>query len=175
VALIHTCTVVDARFGLVIVHTDVDEGTIEIAGDTLPLVDLRRTADATVSSYVPIGTRRAEHLTLSVDGVPATITPGRGRFTRGSFRVDAEVDDVRYRLTPSDADASALLRDGRRLGQLMLEPETIELAAFWATDAHVQPTDAAVGYALATAFGTGAKHTLVMLLEAAWGIFTHGS
>jgi hypothetical protein len=172
--LIHTCTVADPRFGIVVIHTDVDKGTIEITGDTLPTVHLRRIGDPPISPYVPIGTRRAEHLTLSVDGSPGTISPGRGGFTRGSFRVDAMVDDVRYRLTPSDTDGSALLRDGKRLGELMLEPETIELMAIWADDAHVQPRDAAVGYALATAFGTGAKHTLVMLLEAAWGIITGG-
>jgi hypothetical protein len=103
--------------------------------------------------------------TLSVDGSPGTISPGRGRFTRGSFRVDARVDDVQYRLTPSDADGSALLCDGKRLGQLMQEPETIELMAVWTDNAEVQPRDAAVGYALATAFDTGAEHTFVMLFE----------
>lgn len=163
----------DVRFGLVIVNTDGDKGTIEIAGDSVPPVHVRRMPDGPVSPYVPIGTRRAEHLTLSVDGSPATISPGRGRFTRGSFRVDARADDVGYRLTPSDDDGSALLRDGRRLGQLMLEPKTAELLAVWADDAEVQPRDAAVGYALATAFGTGAEHTFVMLVEVVSGFFQY--
>jgi hypothetical protein len=172
VPLIQTCTVIDPRFGLVIVHTDVDKGTIEIAGDDIPLVHLRRSADAPVSPYVPIGTRHPEHLTFSVDSSPATLTPGCGRFTRGSFRVDAVVNDVRYRLAPSDADGSALLRDGKRLGEFLLEPETIELMAVWADDQPVQARDAAVGYALATAFGTGAEHTLTMLAQIVFGVFS---
>jgi hypothetical protein len=51
----------------------------------------------------------------------------------------------------------------------MLEPETIELMAVWAPGAHVWPQDAAVGYALATAFGTGAESTLMILVHALTG------
>jgi hypothetical protein len=76
------------------------------------------------------------------------------------------VDGVDYRFHPSDEDGSRLSRDGQRLGELMLEPETVELMAVWAPGAAVQPRDAAVGYALATAFGTGAESTLTMLIYA---------
>jgi hypothetical protein len=169
VPLIQTCTVEDPLHGVVIVHTDIERGWIEVAGDGLPAVHLRRDEAAEVSRYVPIGTRDAAHLTLTVDGTPATLSPGRGRFTRGSFRVDARVDGVSYHFHPSDEDGSRLSRDGRRLGEILLEPETVELMAGWASGADVRPRDAAVGYALATAFGTGAESTLMMLVHTVTG------
>jgi len=48
----------------------------------------------------------------------------------------------------------------------MLEPETVELMAVWAPGAAVTPRDAAIGYALATAFGTGAEGGVTLLLNA---------
>jgi hypothetical protein len=165
VPLIQTCTVEDPLHGVVIVHTDIDRGWIEVAGDGFPAVHLRRSDTAEVSQYVPIGTRDPAHLTLTVDGVRAALSLGRGRFTRGSFRVDAHVDGVHYAFRPSDEDGSRLSRDGQRLGDLMLEPETVELMAVWTPGAEVRPQDAAVGYALATAFGTGAESTLTMLVH----------
>jgi hypothetical protein len=167
--LIQTCTVEDPLHGVVIVHTDIERGWIELAGDGFPAVHLRRSDSAEVSQYVPIGTRDAAHLTLTVDGAPATLSLGKGRFTRGSFRVDAHVDGVHYHFRPSDEDGSLLSRDGLRLGEFMLEPETVELMAVWTPGADVRPQDAAVGYALATAFGTGAESTLTMLIESVWG------
>jgi hypothetical protein len=169
VPLIQTCTVEDPLHGVVIVHTDIERGWIEVAGDGFPAVHLRRAESAEVSPYVPIGTRDATQLTLTVDGTPAALSPGRGRFTRGSFRVDARVGEVDYGFHPSDEDGSRLLRDGQRLGELMLEPETVELMAVWTPGADVRPQDAAVGYALATAFGTGAESTLTMLVHALTG------
>lgn len=167
--MIQTCTVEDALHGVVIVHTDIERGWIEVAGDGFPSVHLRRSETAEVSTYVPIGTRDPAHLTLTVDGTPAVLSPGRGRFTRGSFRVDAHVGELRYRFHPSDEDGSRLSRDGQRLGELMLEPETVELMAVWSPGADVRPQDAALGYALATAFGTGAESTLMMLVNGMTG------
>ncbi len=167
--LIQTCTVEDALHGVVIVHTDIERGWIEVAGDDFPSVHLRRSETAEVSTYVPIGTRDPAHLTLTVDGTPAVLSPGRGRFTRGSFRVDAHVGELRYRLHPSDEDGSIFSRDGQWLGVLMLEPETVELMAVWSPGADVRPQDAALGYALATAFGTGAESTLMMLVNGMTG------
>ncbi|QYN33282.1 hypothetical protein K1T35_32870 [Pseudonocardia sp. DSM 110487] len=169
--LIQTCTVDDPLHGVVIVHTDIEHGWVEVAGDGFPAVHLRRSETAEVSAYVPIGTRDPAQLTLTVDGTPATLTLGRGRFTRGSFRVDAHVDGVHYHFSPSDEDGSRLSRDGQRLGELMLEPETVELMAVWTPAADVRPRDAAVGYALATAFGTGAESTLTMLINTVVGPF----
>jgi hypothetical protein len=165
VPLIQTCVVEDPRYGVVFVHTDGERGAVEVTGDRLPAVVVRHSDVAEVSPYAPIGTRRAEHLTLSVAGTPGTLAPARGRFTRASHRVEATVRGARYRLRPSDAVSSRLTRDGRTLGELMLEPETIELMAAWSPDGDVQPQDVAVGYALATAFGTGAEHALVLLLN----------
>jgi hypothetical protein len=169
VPLIQTCVVEDPLHGVVIVHTDVDKGWVEVAGDGFPAVHVRRSETAEVSRYVPIGTRDPAHLTLTVDGTPGELSPGRGRFTRGSFRVDAKVGGLHYRFHPSDEDGSRLSRDGQRLGVLMLEPETIELMAAWSPGADVRPQDAALGYALATAFGTGAESTLMMLVHTLTG------
>jgi hypothetical protein len=166
VPLIQTCTVEDPLHGVVIVHTDIERGWIEVAGDGFPAVHVRRSDDAEVSQFVPIGTRDPAHLTLTVGGTPSTLSLGRGRFTRSSFRVDAHVDGADYHFRPSDEDGSRLSRDGQRLGDLLLEPETVELMAVWTPGADVRPRDAAVGYALATAFGTGAESTLTMLLHA---------
>jgi hypothetical protein len=165
VPLIQSCVVEDSLHGAVIVNTDIEKGWVEVAGDSFPAVHLRRSEAAEVSQYVPIGTRDAAQLTLTVDGTPAALSPGRGRFTRGSFRVDARLDEVHYRFEPADDDGSRLLRDGQRLGELMLEPETVELLAVWSPGADVRPRDAAIGYALATAFGTGAESTLGMLVN----------
>ncbi|MGH8968289.1 MAG: hypothetical protein ACRDXB_23590, partial [Actinomycetes bacterium] len=129
--LIQTCAVDDPLHGTVIVHTDIEKGWVEVAGDGFPPVHLRRSDTADVSPYIPIGTRDPAHLALTVDGVPATITAGSGRVTRSSFRVEATVDGTHYRFLPRDADGSRLTRDGRALGELMLEPETIELIAVW--------------------------------------------
>jgi hypothetical protein len=154
---------------VVIVNTDIEKGWVEVAGDGFPAVHLRRSETAEVSPYVPIGTRDPAHLTLTVDGTAAALTLGRGRYTRGSFRVDAHLDGVHYRFHPSDDDGSGLSRDGLRLGELMLEPETVELMAVWSPGADVRPRDAAIGYALATAFGTGAESTLTMLVNTLTG------
>jgi hypothetical protein len=171
VPLIQTCVVEDPLHGVVIVNTDIEKGWIEVAGDGFPSVHLRRSDTAEVSRYVPIGTRDAAHLTLTVDGSPAALSPGRGRFTRDSYSVDAQVDGVRYRFHPADEDGSQLSRDGQRLGELMLEPETVELMAVWLPGADVRPQDTALGYALATAFGTGAESTLMMLVHTLTGGF----
>lgn len=163
--LIQTCVVQDPLHGAVIVHTDIEQGWVEVAGDGMPSVHLRRSPTAAVTEYVPIGTRDPAHLTMTVAGHAASLQPGSGRFTRSSFRVDATVDGARYRLTPSDDDGSRLVRDGRRLGELMLEPETVELLAVWRPDAEIEGQDAAVGYALATAFGTGAASAWGLLID----------
>ncbi|HYH31678.1 MAG TPA: hypothetical protein VD903_14965 [Pseudonocardia sp.] len=147
-------------------HTDIERGAVEVAGDGFPPVHLHRSDTAEVSRYVPIGTRDPAHVTLTVDGRRATLAAGRGRFTRSSFRVDVTVGDVRYGFRPCDEDGSRLTRDGHRLGELLLEPETVELMAVWAPGADVRPQDAAIGYALAPAFGTGAESTLMLLVHA---------
>jgi hypothetical protein len=169
VPLIQSCVVDDPLHGVVIVNTDIEKGWVEVAGNGFPAVHLRRSETAEVSTYVPIGTRDAAHLTLTVDGTAATLALGRGRYTRGSFRVDAHLDGVHYRFHPSDEDGSRLSRDGQRLGELMLEPETVELMAVWSPGADVRPWDAAIGYALATGFGTGAESTLSMLVNTLTG------
>lgn len=72
---------------------------------------------------------------------------------------------VHYRLAPRSPDSSKLLRDSRELGELSLDHDNSELTAVWPEDHPVEPLDAALGYALAAAFGTGAHLALMLLLQ----------
>lgn len=125
---------------------------------------ITRSVDADVQTYVPIGTRNAAHLTMVVDGTPVDLAPGRGRYTRGSFKVAATYQGVRYLLAPASSVSSRLHRDGVRLGEFS-RLDGGELRVWWNPDASVGPVDAAIGYALAAAFGTGAKFFLAALLD----------
>jgi hypothetical protein len=99
---------------------------------------------------VPIGTRDPGRLTLVVDGVRARVAPGTGKLSRRSFRVDAWVEEVHYALRP-EADGSTLTADGAERGFFPGD----DRPAVWLPGA--TPRDAAVGYALAAAFGVRAK------------------
>jgi hypothetical protein len=46
VPLIQTCVVDDPLHGTVIVHTDIEKGWVEVAGDGFPAVHLRRSEAA---------------------------------------------------------------------------------------------------------------------------------
>ncbi|GAA4414875.1 hypothetical protein ACFQV2_03815 [Actinokineospora soli] len=109
---------------------------------------------------VPIGTRDPDRLTLIVDGAKARLSPGAGRYSRRSYRVDAWVDDVHYVLKP-EVDGSTLCADGVERGYF---PGPEEPAA-WLPG--TTPTDAAIGYALTTAFGVTARSLYDVLFSAA--------
>lgn len=125
---------------------------------------ITRSTNADVQRYIPIGTRDATHLTMLVDEKPVDLAPGRGRYTRGSFKVVATYQGVRYLLAPASPVSSRLHRDGVRLGELS-RLDSGEIRVWWNRDASVSPVDAAIGYALAAAFGTGAKFFLAALFD----------
>ncbi|MDT9691102.1 hypothetical protein Q5762_22680 [Streptomyces sp. P9(2023)] len=151
------------------VQIDLDgpAGTLRVSGHELPTVELVRGPGDEPDPLIPIGTRAAGRLTLTVDGAPAVLRPARGRILRRSYRVDATVAGTRYRLVPCSYGESRLLRDGRVLGTLESTGDgTVD--ADWApgtetgagtgaeTGAAPEPLDRVVGTALAAAFGTGA-------------------
>ncbi|MFC8170986.1 hypothetical protein ACFY84_16590 [Streptomyces sp. NPDC012438] len=137
------------------IELDGPAGTLRVSGPGLPVVELVRTPGTTPVDHVPIGTRKAALLALTVDGAPAVLHPARGRLLRRSYRVDAVVGGVRHRLVPCSYAESRLTRNGRRLGTLISGGDG-RVDAEWLPDRAPEPLDLAVGTALAAAFGTGA-------------------
>ncbi|MBT2384095.1 hypothetical protein J7E86_10945 [Streptomyces sp. ISL-11] len=149
---------------------DHDEGLLDVTGPAIPSVSLRRAPGTEAGHRVPIGTREATDLALTVDGVPAPLALGKGRLTRRSYAVDVTAGGT-YRLVPHHGMASRLLLDGDRLGSLVSQGNGIVEAARWRKEAKVMPFDAAIGYALAAGFGTGGRTVLGMALESVLDFF----
>ncbi|MFE1825140.1 hypothetical protein [Streptomyces yangpuensis] len=154
----------DPQFGTITVELDHEAGTLVVDGDGVPRVEVRRAAEAEVADQVPIGTRDTEHLTMHVGGAEAELRPAKGFLTRTSYRVD--VGSLRF--VPVSLDSSRLSRDGVELGVFVSTGDG-RVTAEW-EGGRPEAYDAAVGYALAAAFGTGAepmwKLTLDAVLEA---------
>ena len=109
------------------------------------------------AKHVPIGTRKANRLSMTLDGEPVTLRPGPGRYMRGSYRVTVVHGAVTYRFRPKSPDVSRLTCDGRPLGDYELRADgTVGVTGGAAS---------AVGIALAVAFGTGAQFFAMMLLD----------
>ncbi|WP_455358911.1 hypothetical protein [Streptomyces sp. SYSU K21746] len=163
----------DRLFGAVYIALDHEGGTLAVSGDGLPRAEIRRSAGTPPESHVPIGTREQGRLTLSVDGADETLRPAKGFLTRRSYRVEVEsaARGHGYLLVPDSLGTSRLLRDGRLLGVFTSTGDGTVCAEWEGSKSgeRVEPHDAAVGYALAAAFGTGAepmwKLTLNALLE----------
>lgn len=169
--------VIDVLFGCV--RVEVGSGHVEVSGDALPPVVLVRAPDAAVRVGIPIGTRDASALALTVDGEPVELRPARGGLTRRSYRVAVRrgADDLLF--TPSSPTTARLVRGRRYRGDNELgtfeRADGSLLPARWSEDVSALgvrvaglgplPWEAAVGYALAAAFGTGAQFFLGLLLE----------
>ncbi|MEV6377548.1 hypothetical protein [Micromonospora musae] len=125
---------------------------------------VERSDDAELVAHVPIGTRNADHLRMVLDDAPVLLKPGPGRLSRRSYNVTAVHDDVTYHLRPKSPDTSRLVRNGRTIAEFKRESDT-EIKVWWTKDVEVSGADAAIGYALAGAFGTGARLFLASLLE----------
>ncbi|WP_344015957.1 hypothetical protein [Streptomyces thermospinosisporus] len=158
----------DPLFGEITVELDHAEGSLAVhGGAALPRVEMHRAAGTPLETHVPIGTRDPERLTMTVDGTPVPLRPAKGFLTRRSYRVDTGPDErgTRYRLIPSGVETSRLLRDGRPLAEFTSAGDgrvTVE----WRPDAAPEPADAALGHALAAAFGTGAEPMWRLTLDA---------
>lgn len=65
---------------------------------------------------------------------------------------------------PNSIPSSRLTRDGKHIGDFSSDGDRRVLAE-WRSGAAVEPADAAIGYALAAAFGTGGQPMWMMLVD----------
>ncbi|MGC7102608.1 hypothetical protein ACPZ19_48755 [Amycolatopsis lurida] len=148
-------TVNDVHYGVLTIDVSAERGVVEVSGEQVPTVVIRRSPDAEASKYIPIGTRNATHLSMSVGGVAAELRPGKGRLTRRSYRIELTVAGTEYKSTPGPDEDAVLSRDGVKLGSFELDEADGEFTVHWLTEGdEVQPSDAAIGYALSAAFRT---------------------
>ncbi|WP_329157536.1 hypothetical protein OHA63_19170 [Streptomyces anulatus] len=155
----------DDHHGDILVELAGERGEmLVVSGERIPRVVLTRAPGAEVDDHIVIGTRDPRHLTLTVDGREATITPGKGRLRRRSYRVDVRCAGTSYRLVPDSIPSSRLTRDGKHIGDFSSDGDRRVLAE-WRSGAVVEPADAAIGYALAAAFGTGGQPLWMMLVD----------
>jgi hypothetical protein len=158
-------TVVEDRlFGAITVRVDVTQGEVTVEGESVPRVVLRRAAGTEAADHIPVGTRDGALLTLAVDGEEAAVAPAKGRLTRRSYRVDVHHAGRVRRLVPDSIPGSRLLRDGEHVGDFSSEGDG-GVQADWREDAGPNATDAALGYALAAAFGTGAQPMWMIAIQ----------
>ncbi|CAM5607968.1 hypothetical protein [Streptomyces avidinii] len=78
--------------------------------------------------------------------------------------MDVEYDGAVYRLVPDSVPSSRLTRDGTHLGDFSSDGDETVIAE-WREDRELRPADAAIGYALAAAFGTGAQPMWMMIVD----------
>ncbi|MBT2418541.1 hypothetical protein J7F01_19690 [Streptomyces sp. ISL-22] len=154
----------DDLFGVITVRLDVRQGEVTVEGESVPRIVLRRAAGTEAADHIPVGTRDGALLTLTVDGVEAAVAPAKGRLTRHSYRVDVRHAGRVWRLVPDSMAGSRLLRDERHIGDFSSQGDG-GVWAEWRQDPAPDPTDAALGYALATAFGTGADPMWVIAVQ----------
>ena len=149
------------------VSVEVAEDAVAVVvrdGETESRATIQRSAEVDPQAYIPIGTRDAAHLTMLLDGATVALEPGPGRYTRGSYKVAAVHNGQRYLLAPASEVSSRFSRDGVALGEFARD-RSGEIRVWWDRGAVVGAADAAVGYALAAAFGTGAKFFLAALFD----------
>ncbi|MFE0703047.1 hypothetical protein [Streptomyces sp. NPDC058872] len=154
----------DELFGALTVRLDVERGEVTVSGERVPRVELRRAEGTEGKDHVPVGTRDGALLTLTVDGADAVIDPAKGRLTRRSYRVDVRCAERSWRLVPDSLPGSRLIRSGARLGEFSSDGDGKVLVE-WHEDAEPEALDAALGYALAAAFGTGAQPLWMTAIE----------
>jgi hypothetical protein len=156
----------DDHHGDILVELTGEHGEIlVVSGERIPRVVLTRAPGAEADDHIVIGTRDPRRLTLTVDGQDATIAPGKGKLRRRSYRVDVRCAGTSYRLVPDSIPSSRLTRNGKHIGDFSSDGDRRVLAE-WRDGAAVEPLDAAVGYALAAAFGTGGQPMWMMVVDA---------
>lgn len=153
----------DTRFGAIIVRQDGQEA-VQVEGEGIPRVTLERDPGSEVDPQTAIGTRDPAHLTMRIDGREVELKPAKGGVTRRSYRVDVEYEGALYRLVPDSVPSSRLTRDGKHIGDFSSDGDELVLAE-WQEDAELRPADASIGYALASAFGTGGQPMWMMIAD----------
>ncbi|MFD0124810.1 hypothetical protein [Streptomyces virginiae] len=153
----------DTRFGAITVRQG-GQDRIEVDGEAIPRVTLERAPATEADPQIAIGTRDPAHLTMRVDDTAVELQPAKGRLSRHSYRVDVTYDGADYRLVPDSVPSSRLTRDGIHLGDFSSDGDETVIAE-WREDREIRPADAAIGYALASAFGTGAQPMWMMIVD----------
>jgi hypothetical protein len=182
----------DARYGEVAVDLRVDERRVTVSGESIPIATLERAGTAGLDpdglrKDVPIGTRHGRELRLTLDGDRYELHPGRGRFSRRSYRIGVTGRGHEWLFTPATPDSHRLVRGSRYRGDnevAMFTTDESGITAEWSTEIRVAgvvaaaadptPADCALGYALAAAFGTGARLMVVAIAAAASDAFFPG-
>jgi hypothetical protein len=161
----------DTLYGPISVVTNAVDGWVEITGDTIPPVTIEREPGAEPDRTVRLGSRDQDHITLLLDGTPLPLHPGRTGWSRRSHRVRVEHAGTILQLRPvSDASSRLLcgrrvfgpLRTRRRLGKFSEKDPKSFTSHWYRWSRRPTPEEAALGYALAAAFGSGAD-TLIGL------------
>lgn len=161
----------DPRFGDILVTSTLASGRTEVSGPDIPTVVVRRGFATAPDADLPPGAAKSATATLRVDGRTVPLRTGPGTGSKRSHRVWTEYEGVVLRLHPVDNDSSSLLRSRRLLGS----PVRVRrrLATFvlrpggplpdgirrylcrWGRRSTGTAPQAALGYALAAAFGVG--------------------
>ncbi|WP_158887489.1 hypothetical protein [Amycolatopsis anabasis] len=166
--LIRTSVVEDAFFGEMEILTDDHRGTVEVSGPSVPTVVIRRIPGGQVDRFVPIGSRRPEDLTMTVDTATVEIVPGPGKWTRGSYRVRVTTPEADYLFKPNSIATTGLVRNGTKLADFSMDDDEGDFIVYWIQERrNVLPADAAIGYALSVAFRTGAMGFFSLLTRGA--------
>lgn len=155
----------DDRFGAITVRLDTGPGEVTVEGAAVPRIELYREEGTETDDHTPVGTRDGDRLTLTVDGEEASIVPAKGRLTRRSYAVDVRHADRTWRLVPDSIPGSRLLRGEVHVGDFSSDGDGHVLAE-WHEEAEPEALEAALGYALAAAFGTGAQPMWMLAMEA---------
>ncbi|MFH0517200.1 hypothetical protein ACHBTE_08480 [Streptomyces sp. M41] len=155
----------DSLFGPLTVRLDTGRGQVVVEGEAIPRIVVSRAPGTEAEDHIPVGTRDRRLLTLTVDGEEGAVRPAKGRLTRRSYRVDVRHSGRVWRLVPDSVPGSRLLRDGLRLGDLTSEGDG-RILAEWRQGTTPDALDAALGYALAAGFGTGAQPMWLLATEA---------
>ncbi|WP_436759656.1 hypothetical protein [Streptosporangium sp. V21-05] len=151
----------DAVVGELTLTLDRDGGTVRVEGEGIPPVVVRRSDEAVARRHIPIGTRGPDQLTMTLDGATVPLRPGPGRVTRHSYRAEVDHAGIVYTLIPTSEESSSLFRGEHHLGNLTTFADG-EARAEWV--AAPTPEEAAIGYALAACFGSGAEHPLLAIV-----------
>ena len=168
----------DERFGAV--RWRVTTRSVVVGGDAVPDVAIGCLGDDPPARWIPIGTRRADMLTMTVAGRPVALRPTAAGLSRRSYRVLVETTEGPLLMTPDSPHSARLVRGVRlradnELGSVRRD-SAHSVTLTWHAPVRVlgleadapapTPTEAAAGYALALAFGTGAHLVGAALLTA---------
>ncbi|MFF4161213.1 hypothetical protein [Streptomyces sp. NPDC001678] len=143
-----------------------ENGVLDVSGPAIPRVRIARDWRAKRAKDVPIGTRAAKELTISVDDTVVVLLPGRPGLTRRSHTVSVQCEEATYEFVPHSYRRSRLIRDGRCIGRFRTRI-TGRTKAEWEPQADVRPLDVSIGHALAVAFGTGARPAWLDAIDSA--------